>query len=165
MDYQFIRSQIKSGDVLAFSHFGWDNWRAVIGSLIKFVTRSEYTHMGTALVMADRVFVIEAMIGGVRIFPLSRKGDFTWISMDAPWKPETEIAAMSVIGDPYSVLDAIKSVFKQPTLDHGWECAEIAQYLAQMDGFKVPSTPTPAHVVKDLLALGKQAIKITNPSM
>lgn len=163
MNYQDIRSEIRSGDILAFSHFGWSDWRDWVGELIKFVTRSQYTHLATAWVVGDRVFVIEAVLPVVRIYPLSLKGDFTWIPMNSTWKSTTETAALSYVGYPYSILDAIESVFKEPTHEHGWECAEIAKYLANLDGAGLKSTPTPGNIIRELQWLGKELKFVTNP--
>jgi hypothetical protein len=96
--YSEIRSQIKSGDLLAFRHEGWKSWHDFKVQLVRMFTRSEYSHVAVAWVVGERVMVVEAVEPCVRIFPLSKLGSFYWIPLNAPWKKETEEKALSYVG-------------------------------------------------------------------
>ena len=83
MIYKQARPMIRSGDVLAWSHRGIRSWHDLKIWLVRMFTRSEYSHVGTAWVVGNRVFVIEAVMPKVRIYPLSKLGDFYWLQMGA----------------------------------------------------------------------------------
>ena len=150
LSYDQARSQIKSGDLLAFSHFGWSTWHDVKVQAVRMFTRSEYSHVGIAWVMGGRVFCLEAVMPVVRIFPLSKLGEFYW--MPAPtdyWTPEIEEYALSVVGEEYSQLQAIQSYFEQPDADKKWQCCEYARELLRLGGHDLTGVkPTPSNIVK-----------------
>lgn len=154
MDYAQARPLIKSGDILAFTHTKWGTWRDFKVQMVRFFTQSEYSHVATAWVFSGRVFVIEAVVPLVRIYPLSQLGDFFWIPMNAPWKPETEDYAIARVGEQYSQRQAIQSFFEQPKKDKLWECAELCKAIALEDGIVLSSKPTPSLLVKELQQLG-----------
>ncbi len=77
--YEEIRLQIKDGDVLLYRGKG------IITRMIRWVTHSEYSHAGIAVWWNERLMVMEAVMKGVRISPLSRniyqhKGNVEWFS-------------------------------------------------------------------------------------
>ena len=147
MNYQTIRPTIKSGDVLAWSHIGLGSWYEFKIWMVRLFMRSEYSHVGTAWVVGNRVFVIEAVMPLVRIYPLSSLGDFYHLSMNAPWKPDTEALALSYVGHEYSQLQAIQAPFVKPKQDKLWECAELAANIAKADGIDLGELYTPGAVV------------------
>ena len=63
--YAQTRDTIKDGDVLLFQGTG------VFSRLIRFVTRSQYSHSGLALWWNDRLMVLESTEPEVRVMPLS----------------------------------------------------------------------------------------------
>jgi hypothetical protein len=162
MDYEDARSEIKSGDILAFSHVGWKNWHDIKIQAVRMFTQSEYSHLATAWVMGGRVFVIEAVMPLVRIYPLSKLGDFYWIPMDAPWTSDTEEFALAAVGNKYSQLQAIQAFFAMPRTDSLWECAEFSQTVAARDGIVIDCNPTPSKVVKQLQLMGKDIKFVKN---
>ena len=165
MEYKDIRSQIKSGDILAFSHVGWKTFHDWKVQAIRFFTQSEYSHIATVWVTGGRVFVIEAVEPCVRVFPLSKLGDFYWMPMEAPWTPETEEYALSVIGEEYSQLQAIQSFFETPKIDKMWQCTEFSKAIAAKDGIVVDCPkPTPSLFVRAMMEQqGKQLKYVKNP--
>ena len=74
--YSEYRDQIKSGDLLAWSHRGFRSWHDFKVQAVRLFTQSEYSHVGIAWVVGGRVFVIEAVEPRVRIFPLSKLGEY-----------------------------------------------------------------------------------------
>ena len=103
MIYSEARATIRSGDILAWSHRGIKSWHDLKIWFVRMFTRSEFSHIGTAWVIGDRVFVIEAVMPLVRIYPLSKLGDFYHLPMGAPWRPSTEALALSKVGHKYSL--------------------------------------------------------------
>jgi hypothetical protein len=113
-------------------------------------------------VVGNRVFVIEAVMPLVRIFPLSALGDFYHLSMNAPWMPATEALALSRVGHKYSQLQAIQAPFSKPPVDSLWECAELAASIAKSDGIDLGEVFTPGAVVLAAQKLGARMVYVTN---
>ena len=158
MIYSKARPMIRSGDVLAWSHRGIHSWHDFKIACVRFFTRSEYSHVGTAWVVGNRVFVIEAVMPKVRIYPLSKLGDFYWLQMGAYWRKATETLALSFVGDDYSQVQAMVSPFITPPKDDHWECAELVATVARQDSIDLGAVYTPSEVV---LAAQKRGAPLT----
>lgn len=150
MKYAQIRSRIKSGDLLAWQGKGFES------RLVRALTGSSYSHVGVAWKIAGRLFVLEAALSGVRIFPLSSKGSFYWISLEGlDWSDSAEAAAMSPMGEQYSRLEAVAGYFGQTFLAKSWQCAEYALTIYASMGYPVESVEaTPEKVVACLQQFG-----------
>ena len=158
MKYEQARPMIRSGDVLAWSHRGIHSWHDLKIWFVRMFTRSEYSHVGTAWVVGSRVFVIEAVMPKVRIYPLSKLGDFYWLQMGAYWRKATETLALSFVGDDYSQVQAMVSPFITPPKDDRWECAELVATVARQDSIDLGAVYTPSEVV---LAAQKRGAPLT----
>jgi hypothetical protein len=149
MKYERLRSSIQSGDLIAFTHRAWRSVYDIKVQLVRFFTQSEFSHVGIAFVIDGRVFIIESITGGVRIHSLSDLIPFWHVSTFAPWKPETQAFALSLVGKPYSQLGAIRAFLnKDPerTLDRMW-CSKLAQLVLEKDGVIGAVQQTPSAVV------------------
>ncbi len=162
MNYSDIRKEIRSGDLLAWSHEGWSSWHDIKVQGVRMATRSNYSHVALPWVVGDRVFVLEAVMPLVRIYPLSKLGNFYWLPMHAPWKKETEELALSHIGDEYSQWQAIKAFFRK--LDKGatQECAAYVTTVLNSDGINLGDRATPDAVVLAAQKLGSPLNYIIN---
>jgi len=160
MKYLEIRDNIKSGDLLIWSHRGIKNWHDFKVWCIKLFTQSQYTHVGMAWIVGDRVLVLEAVVPEVRIYPLSRLGNFYYIKQDLNWNNEVESLALSYVGDKYSQLQAIESPYKTPPLDNKWECAELYATIARKMGLELGYVYTPEKIVEESIKLGKSLIYV-----
>lgn len=158
MKYTQARPMIRSGDILAWSHRGIRSWHDLKIWFVRMFTRSEYSHVGTAWCVGDRVFVIEAVMPLVRIYPLSKLGDFYWLQMGAYWRRATETLALSHVGDKYSQLQAIEAPFITPMDDERWECAELVARIARQDSVDLGAVYTPSEIV---LAAQKRGAPLT----
>ncbi len=150
MKYDEARSQIKTGDLLAWSSGSWRSWHDIQVNLVRVFTRSEFSHVGIALVGAGRVFVLEAVGSGVRLFPLSRALPFWWIRRRAELGAEAVDFAFDRLGDGYSRLQAIRAFFGTLTSgeDDRWQCAEYVLGILQADGEILTNVATPTGVVQ-----------------
>ena len=160
MQYKQARPLIKSGDILAWSHRGWKSWYDIKIQFVRLFTQSEYSHVGTAWVIGERVFVIEAVQPKVRIYPLSKLGEFYWLSTGAQWKDETLEYALSKVGQNYSQLQAMQSAFDEPPDDDKQQCAELTARIAKMDGINLGTTYTPSSVVRSAQLLGGNLVLV-----
>lgn len=140
MDYVEARNKIKSGDVLAWTHLPAKTWYDFKIHVVRAVTESEYSHVAIAYRLSNRLFALESVTAGVRIYPLSRMGNFYWIPGDE-LTDEQEIRAMSVMGEPYSQIEGIKAELGLGTEfeNHLWECAEFVNFVK---GWNIKHTPT-----------------------
>lgn len=147
--YDSARSKIKSGDLLAWTHKEWGSWYNFQVQMVRMFTRSEYSHVGIAYVVADRVFVLESVVGGIRQTPLSTMVPFYWLPLSDYWNDDVLKAAMSKLGQQYSKWDGFKSLWKKikPGTDNNWECAEYAQFILQQGKFPIDVRNIPGEVV------------------
>ena len=104
MIYLDARPLIRSGDLLAWSarESPWASWHAFKIWLVRLFTRSEFSHVGTAWCVGERVFVIEAVRPAVRIMPLSKTPSFYWLPLHAAWGYRALNYALAKVGEPYS---------------------------------------------------------------
>lgn len=160
--YSEIRQNIRSGDLLAWSHRGVKSWRDLKIWFVRLFTQSEYTHVGTAWVVGGRVFVIEAVMPLARIYPLSKLGNFYWSPMNMPWSEETEEKALSFVGCEYSQLQAMQAPFSKPPEDNLFECAELFATIAKVDGVDLGTVFTPSAIVEKVLELTSTLYYIDN---
>jgi hypothetical protein len=147
MQYDQARELIRSGDVLAWSHRPLRTWHDLQIALVRIFTRSEWSHVGIAWAIGGRLFVLEAVSkAGVRIFPLSRAGCFTWVPR-GQWSAVQEQIALAHIGQPYSKWDAIRAFFGLSDSSNGrWFCSEFVCAVLGIDLHK----PTPAALMRHL---------------
>jgi uncharacterized protein YycO len=155
MKYKDARSTVNSGDVLAWTHRGVGSWHDFKIWLVRLFTQSEYVHVGVAWYIADRIFILEAVAAGVRIFPLSLDLPCYWL----PWGPlrtdQLEFA-LSKAGQPYSYLEcALGYLGGNDPADNSWECAEYVCTVLQL-----PCQATPSSVVNYLLQNGSTLTEI-----
>lgn len=152
MKYSEARSQIKTGDLLAWSSGSWRSWHDIQVNLVRVFTRSEFSHVGIALVGAGRIFVLEAVSAGVRLFPLSRALPFWWVRRPderGEFSAEAIDFAFDRLGDRYSRLQAIRAFFGTLAAgeDDRWQCAEYVLGVLDAAGEKLTETATPTGVV------------------
>lgn len=156
MNYAVARPRICSGHLLAWTHRAWRSWYDIQVQAVRFFTQSEYCHVGIAYELAGRLFVLEAVGSGVRLFPLSRLLPFYWLPLEAKWEPEVEAWAFAQLGLPYSKWQAILAGFGRlkAGADGIWQCAEYAQQILNRAGVTLPGRPTPANLVDQAMRLG-----------
>lgn len=164
MDYAKAREHLRSGDLVAFSRGSWKSWSQIKTMIVRLATRSTYSHVGTIWMSGGRAFVIEAVIPEVRIYPLSKQGNFYWLPLGAPWSQATEEFALSVVGSKYSQWAAIKAFFKDLGKGNLQECAAVAIAIADADGIDLGNRQTPDAVVLQAQLRGAETIYVTQES-
>ena len=165
MKYIDARPLIRSGDLLAFSHAApwYRSWYDLKVALVRMFTMSEYSHVALAWCVGERVFVLEAVTPLVRIFPLSKLGDFYWIPLNAQrFDAEALVFALAHVGEEYSQSQAAQSFFHLPADDDEWQCAEYVRRVALVDAIDLGPVATPTAVVRYAMAKGATAFLVTN---
>lgn len=150
-EYHNYRDSIQSGDLLAWSERGWSSWHDLKVQMVRMFTRSEYSHVGIAWVVSGRVFVIEAVMPKVRIYPLSKLGSFYHVPLNMSWSRDVEEFAISTVGEEYSQLSALKAFFKAVNRDEVDECASLAIAIANRARINLGTRATPDAVVRKAL--------------
>lgn len=79
MNYENARPKIRTGDALFFSGGNWRSWYGIQIMLVRMFKPSKWSHVGTAYVDHNRVFILEAVGSGVRQYPLSKEIPFGWV--------------------------------------------------------------------------------------
>ena len=161
MNYEYARDKIKSGDLLAWSHRGWRSWYDFKIQMVRFFTRSEYSHVAIAWVVGGRVFALEAVQPKVRIHPLSTLGDFYLLRGYVPWTELTEEIALSKVGEKYSQLEAVASFFNK-SINTKWQCVKYVWHIAECAGLKLFGKATPSNAVQNALKDGLELEYIEN---
>lgn len=149
MNYQEARPKIKSGDLLAWTIRTTRSLKDLQVQLVRIFTKSEYTHVGIAYVVGGRLFVLESVGSGIRMFPLSMSTPFYWIPLEVNWTEDTLTAALSKMGESYSKWEGVKSLWQKikPGENKNWQCAEYARFILQNAGINVDCRSIPAEVV------------------
>jgi hypothetical protein len=120
LKYDEVRLQIKNGDVILYTG------KKIFARLISWLTRSPYSHAGIAVWWNERLMVMDAVMRGVTIAPLSRnifqhKGNVEWFSCRKEITEEDRlrmvIFAQEELGKSYArwkaVVFGLKMLFKK----------------------------------------------------
>lgn len=162
LKYITYRQSIKSGDLLAWSHRGWSSWHDFKIQFVRFFTQSEYSHVGLAIWLGGRLFVLEAVEPMVRIYPLGKLGDFYHTPLEMNWTSEIEEYACNHIGEDYKQLHAILAYFKELEKGDVSECAALVKDIAMHAGIYLGDRDTPTSVLKAAQLLGHPTYIIKN---
>jgi uncharacterized protein YycO len=156
MQYSDARKNIKSGDVLFFTCDKVRSFSDLKDKIIMWWTKSKYYHTAIAWVIDGRVFMLEAVPGGVRMFPLSKELPVDWVSVPKYWNKKIAEWSISHLGDPYSQKDCALEFFK--ILKNGsnaeWQCAEFAGYILKMGGVFDDYDAVPQGIFEKLMEKG-----------
>ena len=132
MKYADIRNSIKSGDTLAWTHRKLRSWYDFKVMLVRLFQMSEYSHVGIAIVLAGRVWVLESVTPHPRFVPLSNLLP-CYLVTDAALTDEQVERGLSYVGREdydYSQWEAVKAYFnKNDPTDKSIQCAEFVNMI------------------------------------
>lgn len=167
IDYATARSLIKTGDLIAV--------RSKAGgfpALVRWFTKSPYTHTAVALWVCDRLMMIETRIVAC-IVPLSQLGNAEFDVIRSP-VADTKyvfIEAFNILGVPvnYDFMDLLRIAarlklgWKAPAEDDGGKvCSALSAAIYRLAGWRpanLPGIPAPCEVVA---AAGPVVIEVRN---
>lgn len=163
--YADARSQIKTGDLIAVrsTHGGF-------AALVRWVTRSPYTHTAVAIWVCNRLLMVETRIlaGIVPASQLDNK-DFDVIRCPVADPEYVVIEAFSILGLPigYDFVDLLRIAarlwlgWKAPEVDDDSKiCSALSVAIYRLAGWRpvgLPGIPAPGEVVA---AAGPVAIEV-----
>lgn len=163
--YSRMRSEIKTGDLIAYKTKEIDSF---FGSILYFyqkILKAKYTHVGIAVRIHERVFIVEATPPEVRLVPIPLCGDFYYIKTDLEASEERKLSILfSYLGNKYSLIDLIKAKFNITNDPSNLYCSELAQEFYNMFGY-LPNRRagiTPESIVKEVVKRsGNEPVKVT----
>ena len=125
-NYQEIRDELKSGDIIVASKGNMQSFNGFISLFIRIVTASSYSHVGVVVKLGNRCFVVEATPPVVRLYPLSKLDSFYVIKMEQALSREDENRLFEYVGLPYSDWNSVASYFTGKPLANGkLQCAQL----------------------------------------
>lgn len=147
------RGVIRSGDLLVWST-NKKNWLSrMILKFIRFMTASEFAHVGVAWRIEGRLWVVEATIPVVRLSPVKDDDEFFHVPVNLQWNAGCENYLIDKIGLPYSVMDDVRAYLGEALDDDKkWQCAELANDFYRSQGIDIGiCSNTPTEVVNNLI--------------
>jgi hypothetical protein len=142
MKYAEARDLINDGDILLYGNDG-----TLISRVISWWTKSEFTHVGMAYRLGQRIFVIEAYPGqGVRMEPLSLRIPKKVKRMGFVWTDLADGIAMNDMMKPYSKWEASLAGLGFRTKDSNgrYICTKYVAEICKALGFEFECDYTPA---------------------
>lgn len=134
--YSQIRSELKTGDLIAWNTSEIDSVFGLVLYLYQKILKANYTHVGMVVRTGGRVFLLEATPPQVRLIPLRMTSDFHWIKTDVKADPELQINfLLGHLGKKYSILDLIKILLKLGRSNDDYYCSELAGRFYNEFGF------------------------------
>ena len=162
--YYTARPRFRSGDVIAQSHGSWESWSEIKVLLVRAFTLSTYSHVGVVEVdhSDGRVYVVEAVRPCARRVPLSTIGPFYHLPMHgARWSDAASRYVRSIIGTPYSQINAIRAFFKPLPAGDVSECAALVREVLARAWVDLGPMSRPDAVVQRALELRSSVTFIT----
>ena len=128
--YSEIRSEIKTGDLIAWNDAEIDSFFGFVLYLYQKILKANYTHVGVALRIGGRIFIVEATPPEVRLIPLKMTSDFYHIKANVKANPQNQIKfLLATLGTRYSLWDMVKAVFKLGRSNNDFYCSELAGHF------------------------------------
>mgnify|MGYP001168845010 CR=1 FL=1 len=150
MKYADFRPLIKTGDLLAFSHTAKGTFYDFQIHMVRKATESEFSHVGIAYVANGRVFILEAIGSGVRMFPLSRYLPFYHVTNPIELSEKALNWAFETLGAEYEskLLMLVKSIVNIKLNDNKrFQCSEYVNGIYAENNQFLTDVDTPSAIV------------------
>ena len=157
---QYNRSEFKTGDLVVWSTRGVKSIRDLQLQVVRFMTRSEYDHVGIVVEMNNRLFVVEATPPRVRLYPLSKMLPLYHLPLSLNVTQEAINDLFSHIGEEYSVWQAFISYFTKPKKDNKWQCVEFCDHwYREVMGLDIEHDYTPSGFVLGMMRRSQSGLR------
>lgn len=124
--YSEIRGNIKTGDLLIWETTKIRSFIDFVLYLYQKIFKAEFTHVGVAVVLGNRLLIVEATPPVVRLHPVSLLDDFYLLKTNIRTKSKHLDILFEHLGKKYSLLDLVKFLFKLRNNDNNFYCSELA---------------------------------------
>lgn len=143
---------VKTGDILAFTGPRVGTRTHFFAYLVRLFTMSEYSHVGIAYKVGERLYLLEAQVPEVRITPMGDKGGYYLLPMNVKVNDNVIDSLLNKVGEEYSIVEAIRSYFGFNDFeDSKWICTEYVKYYLDMVDVQLGIVKTPSDIVKSLM--------------
>ena len=123
--YSEIRTNIQTGDLVIWKVDRVKSLSTLILYLYQKICKQRASHVGIAVNINNRIFVVEAKPPYVRMFPLSRTHDFMLIQTNIKDQDCALDALLIHLGKPYSLFNLIQGIFGLRTSEQTLYCSEL----------------------------------------
>ena len=162
--YDEARGRIQDGDLLIWTKDQNSTKSNLFLKLVRLFTQSEFAHVGVAYWIGHRLYVIEATIPEIRIYPLSKKEEFYHLPMDIDFGEAQEDWLMARIGKSYSFMDCVRAYFGYVHSDNDkYQCAELCAEFYRDAGVELGQALTPNQVVYQALSVTRNQLALVKP--
>jgi len=123
--YSDIKKEIQTGDLLAWETTSINGFFDFLLFLYQKIFKARFTHVGVAVRINGRVFMVDATPPMVRLFPVSMTRDFYLIKTNIKATEKHIDILLSRLGNRYSLLDMIRGILnfkKDDTKDY---CSDL----------------------------------------
>ena len=154
MKYSLERSRIKTGDALFFSGGNWKSWYGIQIMLVRMFKPSKFSHVGMAWVANNRVFIMEAVGSGVRLFPLSQDLPANYISRPTELSEEALEYAFGKLGVKYPAKWKMffnKGLGSKFDLDGRMDCSDFFLAILDSDNEVLQCAADPSSICDELM--------------
>jgi hypothetical protein len=152
VNYKDYRKTIRSGDLLVWTKRSNTVISKMVVFIIRLFTMSEYSHVGVAWHIGERLYVLEAIHPKVAATLLSTYNEFYHVPMNLEWKSEYDLYLLDKVGSNYSVIDAIRGYFGLVNKKNNqWQCAELVTSFYKYAGLHIGNPYTPSDLVVNIL--------------
>ena len=162
--YSKMRNEIKTGDLIAYDTEEIDSFFGFVLYLYQKILKAKYTHVGIAVRMGGRVFIVEATPPEVRLVPLAMCGDFYHIKTNMSVSEQGMTSNLfSHLGKKYSLFDLLKSKIGFANDNSDLYCSELAGDFYNTFGYITDrkAGATPDSIVEAVLERsGSSPIKV-----
>lgn len=149
-----IKSKIKTGDLLAFKVRRYGSITSFFLWLYHKFTKVEFSHVGIATRLGDRVFMVEAISPRVAITPLTKVKDFYLIPTEIITSEKIQIDFLiSFVEVKYSLVDILTHYIGMDVSDNRIYCSELCSAFYYHVGYlhERESGHTPEKLVKAVM--------------
>ena len=108
--YSKIRSDIRTGDLLAWKTTKITSFFSLVLFLYQKILKAKYTHVAIALRLGDRVFIVEATPSMTQMVPLSGCDEFYLLKAGVVENDKVINTLLRDITKPYGLLDLFKAM-------------------------------------------------------
>lgn len=168
--YTQVRGELRTGDVVCF------RGRKGLSTLIRWFTRSAYSHAGMVWLFEDRVYCLEAVGSGVRVVLMSHMKDrydggidaFEVLDATEDQRRGVISFAFPQLGKPYDMAGLVRFLWfilfgrrRRGGVDRRWFCSEIVAEAWRRQGLKLADRPAGYTSPQDLAASPKLRFRFT----
>lgn len=133
--YSEVRNTLKTGDLLSWKAGKIKSVFDIILFFYQKILKTKSVHTGIVVKIGDRIFVAEARPPSVRLYPLSKMGDFYLLKLDLKDDNDDYNKILREMGVPYGYIDLLKGILGFKNSSKELYCSELCAKFYVEKGF------------------------------